>query len=269
MSRTSADTGRDAGGRQGSVARRGTIALHGGGEFQLGDEPFLAEILRLAAVAHAGDARPLPIAIIPLAAARGRPDLAGDAGVKALQRIATSVGVDVAVEAVPILDVASAADRSLVATVQRARLIHLPGGDPDIIPAVLRGSAALVAIKAALAGGAVLAGASAGAMAMTAWTWTAAGGTAGLDLVPGPPCIVMPHADASAWTSATTRFGPGVPDEAAILGLEERTGVLIDLGSSATWRVVGEGSVRWSPAGRDRRRPEVYRHGDVFRPGGP
>ena len=50
----------------------GPVALHGGGEFLAGDEPFLAALLDAAAPAAGGD-RPIRVAVVPTAAARGRP----------------------------------------------------------------------------------------------------------------------------------------------------------------------------------------------------
>ena len=128
-----------------------------------------------------------------------------------------------------------------------ADLIYLPGGDPDLIPATMTGTAAGAAIATALAGGAVVAGASAGAMGLAELTWTPAGIVAGLGAVGG--LLVVPHADADSWARNLRRFGGGASTQAAvgILGLGERTGVIGP--GDGTWRVVGEGEVRWLPAG--------------------
>ncbi|MGP1675217.1 MAG: hypothetical protein ACTS8Z_08400, partial [Candidatus Limnocylindrales bacterium] len=122
-------------------------------------------------------------------------------------------------------------------------LIHLPGGDPDLIPTVLPETVAWAAIRRANDGGAVLAGASAGAMALAEWTWTPVGGVPGLGLVPG--IVVAPHIDAGSWPRSVQRFGSGVPGHLAVLGLGERTGVIIPAGDRRPWRVTGEGEVRW------------------------
>ncbi len=245
----------------------GTIALHGGGEFLVGDEPFLGAWLQAAARPGAAD-RARRVAIVPTAAARGRPDLVGGMGTAAIERLARSMGRSVVVDVVPILDAAGAADPDLGARLSAADAIHVPGGDPDLIPAILGGSRAWSAILAALADGAALAGASAGAMALAAWTWTPGGLVQGLGVVPGPPFLVMPHADAGSWTRSLARFGGGVPPGIGVLGIGERTGVLIALDGSGPWRIVGEGEVRWLPAGApDRSRPQVLRSGDTL-PGG-
>jgi cyanophycinase-like exopeptidase len=249
----------------------GTIALHGGGEFQAGDEAFLAAWLRSARPDRpepTSDA-PLHVVVIPTAAARGRPELAAANGVAAIQRVAADLQLPCAVSTVAVLDRASAGDPALAARIARADAIHLPGGDPDLIPVVLTGTAAWGAITAAVGASAALAGASAGAMGLAAWTWTADGGTTGLGLLPGPPLVVMPHADDASWDRSLARFGSSVPAGLGILGLGERTGVLVDAdpASSAPWRVVGEGQVRWSPAGADPARPRVFVAGETFQPG--
>jgi cyanophycinase len=248
----------------------GTIALHGGGEFQAGDEVFLAAWLRAARRDRSdlASGAPLRVVVVPTAAARGRPELAAANGVAAIDRVAADLGSAIAVSTVPVLDRASADDPGLAARIAQADAIHLPGGDPDLIPSVLAGTAALSAIRSAVRAGAALAGASAGAMALAAWTWTADGGTTGLGLLPGPPLVVMPHADGPSWDLALARFGQGLPAGMGILGLGERTGVVLDVdpASSAPWRVVGEGEVRWSPAGADPARARVVVAGESFQP---
>jgi cyanophycinase-like exopeptidase len=224
----------------------GTVALHGGGEFLPGDEPFLRAILGLAP-ARDGVVR---IAVVPTAAARGRPDLAAKHGLTALREVASKLGVRAEAEAVRVVDHESAADPDLAGRLAAARLIHLPGGDPDLIPTLYPGSVAWAAIGEALAAGAVLAGASAGAMALASLTWTGRAVVPGLGLVPG--VLVVPHADAASWPHVLARHGGQRPPDTAILGIGERTGVIIPPGAAdgtQPWRVVGEGEVRWVAAG--------------------
>ena len=238
----------------------GTIALHGGGEFLPGDERFLRAILDRAPTGSGV----IRIAIVPTAAARGRPELAAANGVAAFERVGATVGVAVRAHAVAVVDAASAADADLAATLAAADLIHLPGGDPDLIPALYPGTAAWAAIREALERGAVLAGASAGAMALGSVTWTPGGPVPGLALVPG--IVVVPHADAASWSANLVRFGQAIPDRIGVLGIGERTGVLID--PAGPWRVVGEAEVRWlAPGERDGIDPAaalVLHDGDSF-----
>lgn len=221
----------------------GTLALHGGGEFESGDERFLAALVEAAAERAAG--RSIRAAVVPTAAARGRPALAGARGAAALERVAASLGVALVASTIPVVDAASAADFELAARLAAADLTYLPGGDPDLIPTILAGSVAWTAIATAYAEGAVVAGASAGAMALAELTWTPAGIVAGLGAAAG--LLVVPHADAGSWTRNLRRFGgSGSPSPVGLLGLGERTGVIGP--GDGTWRVVGEGEVRWLPA---------------------
>ncbi len=198
--------------------------------------------------------------MVPTAAARGRPDLAAANGVEAFRRVAADRGLDVTSSVVRVVDAASADDPSLAATLRDADLIHLPGGDPDLIPDLFPGTAVLAALQAATRDGAVIAGASAGAMALGAWSWTPDGGRPGLGLV--PDLTVVPHADAESWASVARRWGAYLPEGLAVLGLAERTAVVVEAGRP--WRVVGEGEARWLRVGASE--PLVVAAGADFTP---
>ena len=225
---------------------KGPVALHGGGEFQDGDEAFLGALLEVAA-RRGGRDRPIRVAIVPTAAARGRPDLAAQHGVDAFEDVAESSGLDIEATSVGVVDRATAADPGLAARLAAADVIHFPGGDPDLIPTVMPGSNAWAAIAEAHAAGAVLAGASAGAMALGSWTWTPGGGMGGLMVVHG--LVVVPHARGETWDSTIERFGAWAPEGLGALGLAEQTGVIEEpaVPGSGTmgWRVVGPGEARW------------------------
>jgi cyanophycinase-like exopeptidase len=265
----------------------GLIGLHGGGEYLPGDEPFLEALIERARgaaaeaerdvaghalPAHVGgggpaagsvaSSRPIRIVVVPTAAARGRPDLAASNGRRAFERVAarTPSGVDVEVRVARVVDASSAADPAFADALARADLIHLPGGDPDLIPTVLGGTPALAAIESAWRRGALLAGASAGAMALAEWTWTPRGGLRGLGLVRG--LAVVPHYDdirRLRWQEALDELAPG---GLGYLGLDERTGVIgrPTGNGGADWTVVGEGSAWWFARGAAK--PVVGRAGD-------
>ena len=226
----------------------GPVALHGGGEFLRGDEPFLEALLAAAAVRTRG--RSIRVAVVPTAAARGRPDVAAANGVAAFERVAAATGRTIDAGEVRIVGPASATDHGLAAELAQADVIHLPGGDPDLIPTIMPGSPAWAAVAEAHAGGAVLAGASAGAMALASWTWTPGGGMGGLMVVRG--FAVVPHAKPETWEATAARFVAWAPDGLGALGLAERTGVIEEPpGPDAThvgWRVVGPGEAFWMPA---------------------
>jgi hypothetical protein len=224
----------------------GPVALHGGGEYQPGDEAFLGALLGLARERVAGT-RPIRVAIVPTAAARGRPDLAAAHGVRAFEDVAESRGLDIDATTVGVVNRATAADADLAGQLLAADVIHFPGGDPDLIPTIMPGSPAWAAVAEAHAGGAVLAGASAGAMALGSWTWTPGGGMGGLMVVHG--LVVVPHARADTWEATIERFGAWAPEGLGALGLAEQTGVieepLVPGSRTIPWRVVGPGEARW------------------------
>ncbi|MEO8438347.1 MAG: Type 1 glutamine amidotransferase-like domain-containing protein [Chloroflexota bacterium] len=229
----------------------GPIALHGGGEFLPGDEAFLTALLERARGRRKADrARPIRVAIVPTAAARGRPDLAAANGVGAFERVAADGGFEIEASAVEVVDRATAADPELTARLAVADVIHFPGGDPDLIPSLMPGSPAWAAVLRAHAEGAVLAGASAGAMALGPWTWTPGGGVAGLRVVHG--IVVVPHARAADWSATIDRFAAWAPEGLSPLGLAEQTGVIQEPmrpgRATVKWRVIGPGEALWLPS---------------------
>ena len=244
----------------------GPIGLHGGGEYVEGDEPFLDALLEAAAIvaatrsgaraAPSGDA--IRVVLLPTAAGRGRPELAAATGREAFERRAAAAGLRAAVEVARVVDAASAADPHSAEQLAGADLIHLPGGDPDLVPAVLRGSRALDALEAAWRRGAVIAGASAGAMGLAEWTWTPNGGIRGLGFVRG--IAVVPHYDdvrRTRWQQALDEVAPG---GIGYLGLDERTGVLSTADGSG-WRVAGRGAAYWFAPGASA--PQIGRDGEI------
>src|SRR5512134_3050753 len=105
----------------------GRIALHGGGEFQPGDERFLRAII-VAADEDGDPSAVLRIVVVPTAAARGRPDLAAANGVRALEGVTAELGRAADVTVAPVVDSASAADMAIASALAAADVIHLPGG---------------------------------------------------------------------------------------------------------------------------------------------
>jgi cyanophycinase len=247
----------------------GPIGLHGGGEYEAGDEPFLdALIVAARAAARArqnggnSDDAAVRIVILPTAAARGRPDRAAAMGIVALNGRADPHDRPIRVDVATIVDAETASDPANVELLESADLIHLPGGDPDLIPLILAGTPALAAILAARERGAVVAGASAGGMALAEWSWTPAGGVRGLGFVAG--LAVVPHYDdvrRTAWQQALDQLAPG---GIGYLGLDERTGAISDgdTPGGRRWHIAGPGAAYWFPRGA--RRPTIARHGQTL-----
>src|SRR5262245_24405704 len=239
------------------------IALHGGGEFLPGDETFLDALLqaarRAAAGRHGDISELIRVVVVPTAAARSRPDLAASNGVDALQRRGSAAGLPIWADVALIDDATSADDPALAELIGAADLVYLPGGDPDLIPTLLSDSAAAGrALRDAHDAGGVLAGASAGGMALADWTWTTGGGVRGLGFVPG--IAVFPHYEESRRKAWQENLETIAPTGLGYLGLDERTGVISERDE---WVVAGEGSAYWfAPGMAD---PLVVASGDRFR----
>ena len=249
----------------------GPIGLHGGGEFLAGDEPFLRLVLETAAARTATGAA-VRISVVPTATAGGRPDLSGAHGVAAFRSLAGSLHMACDAAVVQVVDARSAAERRWCEALESSDLIYLPGGDPGLVVEILDGSPAWDAILAARARGAVIAGASAGAMALAEWTWTPRGGRAGLGIVRG--LVVVPHFERvppAFWQAERTAHGR---DDFGVLGLDERTGILsVPHGptmpdrpngpnEASDWRVAGAGAATWlAPSATD---PIVARDGELI-----
>lgn len=144
--------------------------------------------------------------------------------------------------------VSADADRvAAVDAVRRARLVVIPGGSPRVLLDALRRSGLADAIGRAPADGAVVSGASAGAMVLCRWTVLPGRVLevgAGLGLVDG--LVVLPHYDGGQadWVSAVrAQLG----DDVDVLGLPECSGVLLDgealvaVGASAPTLLTAEG----------------------------
>lgn len=216
----------------------GLLALVGGDEFKPGNE---AQDRLLAAAAGKGAAY-----VIPTAAARTRPDLA----VSHARRWFAALGLEVA--ELPVLSRRDARSPELAARASAGRMFYLVGGDPGLVVRVLAGTPVWSAMEQAWRAGAALAGSSAGAMALCAWTliraaWPVSQGRRYLDaLGVVPATAVVPHFETFGhrWLPSATG---ALPDpEARLLGLDERTAALWD----GRWRVAGAGRVTVVRGGR-------------------
>jgi cyanophycinase-like exopeptidase len=233
----------------------GPVALHGGAEFVAGDEPFLRALLEVGQ-RLAGD-EPVRVVVVPTASAETDPVAKGRHGVEAFTRAAADAGIDATASVALVVDAASAADAGCVTSLAAAHIIHVPGGDPSLAPVILGGTPALEAIVRANSRGAIVAGASAGAMALSNVTWTPAGFVEGLGLVEG--IIVVPHFELFDPRGREDDIDRVARDGLTPLGLDERTGVIRE--ALGAWRVVGAGRAHWLPLGGE---PVIGRHGDLL-----
>lgn len=196
----------------------GTLVLAGSGEFL----PIMRAVDEM--ILRHTPGQPPRVAIVPTAS--------GTEGTVPFDWIARGVAhfadLGCAAFGVPILDRSTVADPAHVAALAGADLIYLSGGNPRHLVETLRDSPAWTAIRTAHAGGATLAGSSAGAMALAELvvsprsaepSWQPA-----LGLVLG--IGVLPHFD----RFGGARTGPliaAAPADLTILGIDEDTVVLV------------------------------------------
>jgi len=209
----------------------GPLALVGGDELKPGNEP---QDRILVEAADGG-----PAYVIATAAARQRPDLA----VANAKRWFGALGLEV--EELPLTKRSHATSPEIAARARSGRFFYLVGGDPGLVPKVLADSLVWSTIVETWRDGAALAGSSAGAMAMGAWTLIRARmpGDArrqyrdALGLVPN--VAVVPHLSTfgERWIPSALE---AAPEGAVLVGIDERTAALYADGS---WRVEGAGSV--------------------------
>lgn len=228
----------------------GYILLEGGAEF---GGQMSAPDLRAIELAGGFD---VPISIIPTAAA---PDnnhrRAGNNGVNWFRHLGAHN-----VEALTLIDTASANDAAIAASLQQSRLIYLLGGFPGYLGATLAGSTAWQAMLAAYEAGAVIAGSSAGAMVLCQYYYDPGTRklTEGLRLLNNT--CVLPHHNTFGknWAAQIAQDLPGI----VLLGIDERTGLLDDAGTNrkTNWHVYGQGAVSVYRNGS----AMIYRAGETF-----
>jgi cyanophycinase len=220
----------------------GPLALVGGDELHPGNEP-QDEVLARAA----GNG---PAFVLATAAGRQRPEVA----VANAVRWFASLGL--AVEELRATRRSDAKDAANVARAREGRFFYLVGGDPGLVPKVLAGTPLWDAIVEAWRSGAALAGSSAGAMALGAWTLVR-------ERMPGddrrrylpalglvPRVAVLPHFETFGhrWVESAERAAPR--SDVVLLGVGERTAALHVDGA---WRALGDGDVTVIAAGERRR----------------
>ena len=210
----------------------GPLALVGGDELHPGNEP---QDRVLVEAAGGG-----PAFVLATAARRHDPA----AAVRHARTWFASLGLEV--EELPALrrrDVTSPAN---VDRARSGRLFYLVGGDPGVVPTLLAGTPLWSAILQAWRAGAGLAGSSAGAMALGAWTLVR-------DRVPGdrnrryrpglgvvPHVAVIPHLDTfgRGWVPGVVASAPD--EEVVVLGVDERSAAVW---AGGAWTALGAGGV--------------------------
>jgi cyanophycinase len=203
----------------------GPLALVGGGEWREGCT-FDRDLLAASGVEE--------VLVLPTAAAYEHPERSVET---AEQWFA---GLGAKVRGLMVLARPDAEQEANVAAIRDARFIYLSGGSPLHLRSVLKDSAAWDALCQAWQGGAVLAGSSAGAMALCDPMVDPRGGafTLGLGLL--AQVAIIPHHNTWSEEKAkrTITLAPkGLP----IVGIDERTALI--RGAGGAWSVAGVGSV--------------------------
>lgn len=203
----------------------GKIALVGGDEFRPACVDMDAEL-----IAASGVERPRTL-IIPTAAALERPELAAANGARHFN----ALGAD----ATPLmaLNAQDANDAALTAAADSAHIIYLTGGNPAYLLEALIGSLLLTRMASALERGAVLAGSSAGAMALGQWMRFRGQWSAALGVVPN--VVALPHHERSDPDGILSELSGELPDGATALGIDGASGCIG--GGAGGWRVLGGG----------------------------
>jgi cyanophycinase len=162
-----------------------------------------------------------------------------------------------------LIDKASANDPSIVGAIRQSRLIYMLGGFTGYLGETVKNSASWQAMLEAYASGAVIAGSSAGAMVMCQYYFDPGKRRVveGLGLLQNT--CVLPHHNTfgKAWAQQLASSLP----EVALLGIDERTGMLDDgeQGRKIGWKVYGQGSVSIYRNGL----PTVFKAGEHFTDG--
>jgi cyanophycinase len=238
--------------QHGSRPQPGAIALVGSGEYL--DFMNASDIYLLETLGKVSDAR---VVLLPTASGLevNGPDYWNELGQTHFQKLGVQE-----VRATRVVDRGSAADPQQLALLRDADLYYFSGGNPQHIIDSLRDSPALAIIKEANEQGAVLAGCSAGAMALSGYTIALrqmlAGGKPGWtkSLAILPHLVVFPHFDRMANFIDQAVFQEllsTLPAGHTALGIDENTALVRVAANSigdnrapARWQVMGEQTVK-------------------------
>lgn len=204
----------------------GAIALVGGNEFRADCEPMDRALL-----ARLG--RNPRIAILPTAAAHENPRRAADHGVRYFRTFGARA------DGVMITDAGAANRADMAAQIKEVDMVYFTGGDPVHLLESLRDSPAWDAVLLVAARGGIVAGSSAGAMALGGSVWAPGRGwLAGLGLA--PQVAVVPHHATLAARWNTDHMRAALPAGITLVGIDVATALT---GAGSQWQVLGLGEV--------------------------
>ena len=205
----------------------GQICLVGGEEFRTGCEDMDREIMQ------ASGQSPARVLVIPTAAVTGPAKAAND-GVTHFRKLGGDSSQ------LMVLEREHADDPAFCQPSRETHVVYFTGGSPDHLLATVKDSALLTALTETMADGLVLAGSSAGAMAIGSMMRRprSGGWVEGLGLVPG--VAVMAHHENRDPVETSQELREQGPSGLTVFGIDARTGCL---GGPGQWKVVGSGKV--------------------------
>ena len=206
----------------------GSLLLAGGAEFGGAMREADIRAIEMAGGTH------VSVRIVPTAAAPDKNHLrAGNNGIRWFRSLGCNN-----VEPVLLINKESADDFEIAGTLRAARLIYLLGGFTHYLAKTLKDSLAWDSALGAYRDGALIAGSSAGAMALCEYYFDPERRVVerGLNLVPN--ACILPHHNTfgKGWAKILREMLPGV----TLLGIDERTAMLT---GGAAWQVLGGSTV--------------------------
>lgn len=239
------------------------IALIGGEEFADGFEDVHNSLLEVARARRdarpIGNGRPVSIVFLPTCATDDGPEIVTFWCEEAQKRLGAQ---DVQVLPIRIVDRESANDLENARLIAEADWVYIGGGYPHVGMRILGGTRALQALEAARQNGALISGASAGAMMLGALSWvitaeldaaiteifTEGLGVADWTLPLPPPLACLGFVPRSmCWPHANRLFSIRwiqnglLPPGHFVIGIDEQT-ALVNTGIDG-WEVLGRGKV--------------------------
>ncbi|MBI4497969.1 MAG: Type 1 glutamine amidotransferase-like domain-containing protein [Chloroflexi bacterium] len=216
----------------------GTLALVGAGEYLESMQPVDQHLLATIAQPEKR------VVVLPTAAAQE-----SDYDKWSRMGVTHFRGLGVAVAPVPVLTRADAARDDLAAQIAWANFVYLSGGSPGYLVSTLEGTRVWEAMRAVWEAGGVIAGCSAGAMALASAVRTRRDPP--LDFRPGlglvPRVTVIPHFDRIP-PQRLASYLEHLPRDLILLGIDEHTAAV---GGPLEWTVMGRGRVLVCHDGRE------------------
>jgi cyanophycinase len=192
------------------------------------------------------------------------PTAAGKEGEQSVNRWSTmgiqhfnKLGAEV--QALPIIDRASADDLQYESILENADLIYFSGGDPGYLYSTLKDTCAWYAANRAWSRGAIYAGCSAGAMILANRmpSFRLAGTQDGFGVLPVE--FIVPHFDAipAIWKPVVFALQKQLKDGQRMIGVDEDTALVGSL--NGEWKAMGKSQVHVY----SKNQKSSYKSGDV------